>query len=131
MTLGGGDRQQHLAWVWGTAITSSVLMGGISGCGNSPEIAPKPTTSIETLQAQAPSPAGKTTAVYVKGKVGDRAPLLNGTVYELTDATGSIWVLTRAEVPKVGQEVVVKGVVRSQAITLNGQEQQTTYLEQQ
>lgn len=127
--MGRDDRGQGWVWVGGQAIAGSLALGLVSGCGGGSMVTPEPTTNIKALHGQTPATPAST--IYLKGKVGDRAPLLEGTVYELTDATGSIWVLTKAKAPEPGQEVVVKGVVRSQPITLNGQAQKELYLEQE
>lgn len=88
---------------------------------------PMPISSIADLQ----QPEGKNPNVYLKGKVGDRVPILQGTVYELQDATGKVWVLTQAPAPQAGDEVTVKGVVRFKSIVLDGKEQGSIYVEQQ
>ncbi|MDX2228561.1 MAG: hypothetical protein NW220_02915 [Leptolyngbyaceae cyanobacterium bins.349] len=90
-------------------------------------VAPVPTTAIANLP---PTPTQPTT-VYVKGTVGDRVPLLEGTVYQLQDATGTVWILTQQPPPQAGTEIVVKGTVRYQPIVINGQQQGSIYLEQE
>jgi hypothetical protein len=62
--------------------------------------------------------------------VGDHAPLLGGTVYELQDSTGKIWVLTKGQAPEKGQEVTVKGTLRYKSIPIAGKEQGSVYLEE-
>lgn len=85
------------------------------------------TSDIATVQT-----ASKVnTNVSLRGKVGDRAPLLGGTAYALQDATGSIWVVTKATAPKPGDTVTAQGILRYQSIQLNGQEQGQFYVEQQ
>ena len=69
--------------------------------------------------------------VYLKGRVGDRAPLLGAVAYELRDATGSIWVLSKEAIANPGDEVTVKGKLQYQSIPLNGKEQGAAYVEQQ
>ncbi len=82
--------------------------------------------SIASVQA-----SNVNAVVQVQGRVSNRAPLLGKTAYELQDATGSIWVLSTAPVPNVGDTVVIKGKLLYQSILLNGREQGATYLEQQ
>lgn len=71
------------------------------------------------------SPQGAT--VLLKGKVIGQAPLLSGTAFELQDATGKIWVVTKMAVPPQGNEVVVKGTLRYQA---GAAQNQGVYVEQ-
>lgn len=84
------------------------------------------TTSIKTLKNT--SLQNKT--VYLKGRVGNLVPVLDGTVYELQDPTGTVWILTKGQPPGAGQEAIVKGVVRYKSIQLDGKEQGSLYVEQ-
>lgn len=68
--------------------------------------------------------------VQVKGRVGQRVPLLGKTAYELIDATGSLWVIATNAIPNPGDNVVVEGKLLYQTIPLNGKEQGSLYLEQ-
>ena len=87
----------------------------------------KPTTAIASLS----HPAGQPTPVAVRGTVGNLVPIVEGTVYELQDETGKVWVLTRQSPPKAGEVVVVVGQVRSKAISVPGHSQDSSiYLEQ-
>lgn len=86
-----------------------------------------PITPVSALQS---SPATNAT-IYVKGSVGAIVPLLEGTVYELQDATGKVWILTKQPPPKTGEEVTVQGRVRYKPITINGKEQGSIYIEQE
>ena len=56
--------------------------------------------------------------VYLKGTVKNRAPFLETGAYELTDDTGSIWIFTTAELPKIGAEIAIKGKIRYQSIVV-------------
>jgi hypothetical protein len=94
----------------------------ISELGASPAVA---TIAIQDVPSQ-----GKDAIVTLKGTVGDRAPLLGGTVYELQDATGKIWVLTKGQAPEKGQEIIVKGTLRYKSIPIAGKEQGSVYIEQ-
>ncbi len=57
--------------------------------------------------------------VYLKGTVESRAPFIETGAYELTDNTGSIWVFTTAELPKIGTEITIKGKIRYQSIVVS------------
>lgn len=56
--------------------------------------------------------------VYLRGKVENRAPFVGNAAYQLQDGTGSIWILTKQDLPKLGDEVLLKGEVRYKSITL-------------
>jgi hypothetical protein len=99
--------------------------GGASGTGGM-VIFPK-ITAIQEVQKTVDPNSG----VTIKGVVGDRVPILDGTVYQLQDSTGKIWVLTQKQPPNPGKEVVVTGILRFKSIPLNGQEQGSVYVEQQ
>ncbi len=57
--------------------------------------------------------------VYLKGTVESRAPFIETGAYELTDNTGSIWIFTTAELPKIGTEITIKGKIRYQSIIVS------------
>ncbi len=87
-------------------------------------------TTVQQVQAH-PHRNWFTATVYLQGTVGDRAPLLQGQLYELQDPTGSIWVLSSNKTLKTGDRIRVKGQVRYQAIDLAGQDQGEAYIEEQ
>lgn len=115
-----------------------LLILGLVGCGTS-TMSNAGSGEIQTIQFLTnPTPIGTIqssrkpdSTVHLRGKVGNRAPLLGGTAYELRDATGTIWILTQGTAPKPGDEVAIKGILRYQSIQLNGREQGTLYIEQQ
>ncbi|MBW4695210.1 MAG: hypothetical protein KME27_25965 [Lyngbya sp. HA4199-MV5] len=119
---------------WTIAI---LLLWCVTGCGSfdgsqgSSGIQPVgfaiATSTIESLK-QAPN---VNAIVQIKGQVGQRVPLLGKTAYELSDATGSIWVIATDAIPNPGDGVVVEGKLLYQSIPLNGKEQGSVYLEQQ
>jgi len=84
----------------------------------------------ETPAIQEIQQSTRNTTVQLKGKVGRQVPLLDGTVYELQDDTGSIWVLTKDLPPESGKDVVIQGTVRYQSILLNGKEAGSVFVEQ-
>lgn len=84
------------------------------------------TAKISDLQKQ------KTNfTVHLQGKIVAQAPLAGLSAYELQDATGKIWVVTKSAPPAPGTEVKVTGKVRYQRILLNGQDQGSVYIEQE
>jgi hypothetical protein len=56
--------------------------------------------------------------VYLKGIVESRAPFLETGAYQLADNTGSIWIFTTAELPKIGTKITIKGKIRYQSIVV-------------
>ncbi|MBW4472960.1 MAG: hypothetical protein KME45_21670 [Stenomitos rutilans HA7619-LM2] len=115
----------------------ALLMMGLTGCvsfgeaqgsgGIQPVEFAIATNTIATLK-QTPH---VNAIVKVKGQVGQRVPLLGKTAYELSDATGSLWVIATDAIPNLGDGVVVEGKLLYQTIQLNGREQGSVYLEQQ
>lgn len=89
------------------------------------------TLTIAAIKQTAVSTIAQTKIVQVKGTVGNHAPLLGKTAYELQDSTGRIWVLATHSIPNPGDQVVIKGKLLYQSILLNGREQGSVYLEQQ
>ena len=119
---------------WAYVIVGLLLLP-FAGCGSqavsetsnpSPvQTIPVPITSIAALQ----KPEMRNVEVYLKGTVGDRVPILDGTVYPLQDATGTVWILTQSTAPNSGEEITVKGTVRFKSIALDGKEQGSIYVE--
>ncbi|MBW4652698.1 MAG: hypothetical protein KME20_06695 [Kaiparowitsia implicata GSE-PSE-MK54-09C] len=69
-------------------------------------------------------------SVYLHGQVGDRAPLLTGQVYELSDATGILWVLSPNAGLQTGDQVTIRGKVRQESFTIAGQQMTEIYIEE-
>lgn len=69
--------------------------------------------------------------VYLEGQVGNRVPLVNAMVYQLRDATGTIWVVTPDTTVQPGQTVRIRGTIRFESIPVAGQELGEIYLEEQ
>ena len=118
----------------------SLTVAGIMGCSQLPQsfagqekAAPPKEVLAQVRKVQEALPAAEGTIVSLRGKVGNRVPLLGSTAYELRDGSGVIWVLTKESTPNLGEEIVVTGKVRSQSIPIQtGQPDSTsTYLEQQ
>lgn len=84
------------------------------------------TAKISDLQKQ------KTNfTVHLQGKTGAQAPLAGLSAYELQDATGKVWVVTKSAPPAPRTAVKITGKVRYQRIVLNGREQGSIYVEQE
>ncbi|MBD2022759.1 hypothetical protein H6F43_21485 [Leptolyngbya sp. FACHB-36] len=87
-------------------------------------VAPTPIADVQTATKQ-------NATVHLKGRVGNRVPIVGASVYELQDSTGSIWVLSTQSPPNSGDEVFIKGTLRSQRLQQNNQTQDSVYVEQQ
>lgn len=75
-------------------------------------------TTVKEIQRH-PHRNWLTATVRLQGVVGDRIPLLEqAQVYELTDSTGSIWVLTQRRAVTTGEHIVLQGQVRFQAVSV-------------
>jgi hypothetical protein len=122
-----------------SVLFSALVVAGLAACGQSAQSVLEGRTSefvqtlvqmdnIQSIQ-RSPKPG---TIVHLKGKVGSRVPLLEGMVYELKDTTGTIWVLTKGQVPDQGDEVVIRGKLQYLKYQgIQSKEQGTTYIEQQ
>lgn len=73
----------------------------------------------------------KEATVYLRGKVIRQIPLVDWRVYQLQDATGSIWVLTKNTNLRPTEQVLIKGKVRHQSIPIAGKDFGEVYLEEE
>ncbi len=116
---------------WSLVVCLSI---GMASCGNDPDLEGqrpqwgRQASPIPIEQAQQPQQTNK--IVYLKGTAGKQAPFLGSSAYELIDATGSLWVVTKARVPPEGTEVLIKGQILYQSIPLAGREAGEFYLEE-
>lgn len=69
--------------------------------------------------------------VAVSGTVTQRAAILGGWLYEVSDDTGSLWVLTEASDPEVGAIATVEGIVHYESIVVGEINAGSIYLEEQ
>ena len=107
--------------------TLALLLGGLLGCGNMPQLGGAKTTPIGDVK----NSWQKYSTVYLKGQVGKQAPFLGSGAYELEDRTGTILVVTRETLPSSGDTVLLKGQVKYQSIPIAGKEQGGVYVEEQ
>ncbi|MGB3193262.1 MAG: hypothetical protein WBB43_27960 [Limnoraphis sp.] len=70
-------------------------------------------TPIENLEKRKAD-----TKVYIKGTVESLAPFVGAGAYQLQDNTGTVWVFSTDDLPKEGQEILVRGQVNYETITL-------------
>jgi hypothetical protein len=106
-----------------------LLLGiGLIGCsplGNLKVALSNPSvTPIRNLQQQ----HGQANAVYLKGKVSDRAPFLGSGAYQLQDETGTVWVITNKALPSPGEEIAIQGEVQYQSMAIGSQKLQELYI---
>ena len=116
---------QHWGWsIVGTGaiacIAASPLRFPLLGLLNRP-------SAIADIQAM---PLWFRLPVCIEGIVGDRAPIVNGQLYQLKDSTGSIWIVSPDTGLQLGQAVKIKGTLQFQSIVIAGQEQGELYVEQ-
>lgn len=71
------------------------------------------------------------TTVYLRGKVVRQVPLVDWRVYQLQDATGSIWVLTKNTNLQLAKQVLIKGKVRYQNIPIGGKDFGEVYVQEE
>ncbi len=70
-------------------------------------------------------------SVRLQGEVIQRSPLLNGTVYQIQDRTGAIWVQSDDANLELGQLLTVKGKPVYQEVVLEGLDFGAFYIQEQ
>ena len=85
-------------------------------------------TSKAIIPINAIAEKSKTETIYITGKVTKVAPLLGNNAYQVQDSTGTIWVITTANLPSVGQNILIKCHIKSQSLSLISQELEELYL---
>lgn len=78
--------------------------------------------------AKIPSVKDHEIPLHIQGQVIQEAPLLHYKVYQISDKTGKIWVVTDRRNWQVGQEVMFNAKVKYSSIILSGKEYGETYL---
>ena len=66
--------------------------------------------------------------VSLTGKVVHIAPFIEGTAYQIEDATGKIWVVTTQNPPQFGELISIKGQIKYQSLPFAEQELGEFYL---
>lgn len=94
-------------FTWGIV---TILLGSLVSCGT-PEI-----TVAEIPQQE----NGR--IVYLTGKVTQSAPSLDSSAYQLNDRTGTVWVITQQQSPKLNRELTIKGEIQYQSVPIAEQE---------
>lgn len=68
--------------------------------------------------------------VAIAGTVTQRVALLDGWLYQVSDDSGSLWVLTHSSAPALDEAVTVEGIVRYEAIVVEEIDAGEIYLEE-
>ena len=68
--------------------------------------------------------------VYLAGRVDRHLPLVGQGLYELVDASGSIWVISPETPPPVGTVLTVRATIQYEQILLRGQDIGDHYAEE-
>lgn len=127
-------------WITGGGLAIAVLLLGCGQPEGSAEPQPSSRSALPALITQLTTPTfaiGDLSAdqvnqtVQLAGTVTQRVPLLAGMLYQLEDATGTAWVLSRAAAPAVGEQVEVTGVWQYEAIETEGADLSDYYLQEQ
>lgn len=68
--------------------------------------------------------------VYLEGQVVQHLPLVNRSLYQLTDDSGSIWVLSAEPPPDLGQRLSLRVTIHYESILMRGQDIGEYYAEE-
>jgi hypothetical protein len=108
----------------GQFLILSFLLLIFTGCGNFPF--GMGGNNIRQLQRS----KNFNSSVSIQGKVIAVAPFIKGGAYELSDQSGSIWVVTNQKLPDVGMSLSIQGNLQFQSITVEGQEFGEVYIKE-
>ncbi|MEB3291881.1 MAG: hypothetical protein VKJ24_01850 [Synechococcales bacterium] len=96
------------------------LAVGVNGCF------PGFSTPIAEIQR-----SQENSVIQVSGTVITVAPMLGQAAYEVADDRGnSLWILTKDQPPTPNSQVTVRGTLRYQSVTIEGEDLGSLYLEQ-
>lgn len=135
-------RQQRLGVIENALITLlTLLSGGLLSCSQPPnslhsEIAQpsqtlaKPSVDVTSVR-EVSTRSQQNIMVYLEGTVGRQVPLAGSQVYELVDATGSIWVVTQGINLTPGDQVLIQGTIRYQPIRVGSNDLGERYIEEE
>ena len=123
-------------------LLSGLLLGGCTSPKSTADTELPTTTSLPSaapklrLTKQATVPISSVAAgegdkkVTISGTVAKRVAILGGWLYQVSDNSGSVWVLTTASDPTVGQVATVEGTIRYEAIAVGEIDAGDVYLEE-
>ncbi len=69
--------------------------------------------------------------VAIAGEVTQRSAVLEGWLYELSDDSGGLWILSNNSTPEIGERANVQGVVRYEPIVVGEVDAGDVYLQEQ
>lgn len=105
------------------------------GCGSSKGVSQEtpaqitqltgPTTPLDNL-----SQTSVNTTVDIVGKVKKHAPLLDSWLYQITDDTTEIWIMSTETPPEIGVSVRIRGVIQYEQILIDGTDIGEHYLQE-
>lgn len=101
---------------WGITSCSYLIKLGFA----SPEV-----TEISEIQNQDQA----TETIKIEGIVKKIIPLIDRKGFEVKDQTGSIWVVTQGNIPKIGDRISVEGRLKSQEFIIGEEHFKEFYLE--
>jgi hypothetical protein len=112
-----------------------LLMGSLTACGTATPVAQLQRRSPESvIAANVSNPLNLWSRLHstvtVKGQVGRSVPLVQGSIYQLKDGTGQIWIVTRKQAPPVDSTVQIRGKLRYQPISPGSQQRGSLFIEQ-
>lgn len=119
-----------------------MLIAGLVGCSQPAEVAvteesaglhlpsriaqiARPTATIQEL-----SPAQQNATFQIEGQVVRQAPLLAGSMYQLQDDSGTVWVLSEDAPPAAAAAVRVVGTLQVEPIRVEGIDISDFYLQE-
>jgi hypothetical protein len=120
-----------------------LLMALILGCSPAPDTIAEgnsgevhfPSSAAQLVRSQLPieelSPEVVNQSVRIEGAVQQHVPLLEGTLYLVSDSTGEVWVFSLEAPPDVGMTVLVEGIVQYEQIIAGGVDIGEYYLQEQ
>lgn len=73
----------------------------------------RPVVTIQEL-----TPAQSNDTVHIEGTVTGRAPLLSGSLYQVADDSGSVWVMSAEPAPATAAVVTVVGTLQLEPISI-------------
>ncbi|MEL6938075.1 MAG: hypothetical protein AAFO84_02670 [Cyanobacteria bacterium J06598_1] len=128
----------------GVAVAASLTANGCATVTetspDSPEAARDvPTLQMPSIRLLAPSVVAidslvadrSEDTVAVSGTVSQRVAILDGWLYEVTDDTGRLWILTEQSEPTIGATATVEGILRYEPIVVGEIDAGDVYLEEQ
>lgn len=72
--------------------------------------------------------ASVNTTLHVEGEVMQQAPLLESSLYKISDGTHEVWIASQKAPPVVGESIRVRGVLQYESIPINGDDAGEFYL---